>query len=145
MNTNIICHVLIHDESGNFLITRRSENESVLSGYWDIPGGSLEGRESPVDCVNREAQEESGLEVENPNLAFHTSNIDESKGERFVRLIFIARAGNTSVSISEEHDKFEWVTPEEAQSDFQLVDYLEDCFESIKNKSHNLNYLDALN
>jgi 8-oxo-dGTP pyrophosphatase MutT (NUDIX family) len=120
---------------------RRSEDETVLQGYWDIPGGSLHGEESPLDCVIREAKEEAGLEIEAPDLAFHTSNIDESKGERFVRLIFIIGPTNGEVSLSEEHDKFEWVDPAKAPKKLKLVDYLNDFFKVISLESHQLSRL----
>jgi len=140
MNTNLICHTLMYDNSGSFLIMRRAKDESVLTGYWDIAGGSLDGRESPLECAKRETKEESGVSpgLQDLDIAFHTSNIDEGKGERFVRLIFIYGPVDNSVVLSKEHDKFKWVNPKTAKKEFQLVDYLEDCFKTIAKKSHNL-------
>lgn len=32
-----------------------------FAGYWDLPGGGREGRESPLECALRECREELGL------------------------------------------------------------------------------------
>jgi len=44
------------------LITRRPD-KAVLGGYWELPGGKFEPKESPPRCVVREFKEELGLDV----------------------------------------------------------------------------------
>ncbi|MCB9838875.1 MAG: (deoxy)nucleoside triphosphate pyrophosphohydrolase [Phycisphaeraceae bacterium] len=44
------------------LITRRAAG-SVMSGYWELPGGKIEPGETPTACVGRELREELGVEV----------------------------------------------------------------------------------
>lgn len=54
-----------HDSLGDLrvLITLR-DPERVLGGYWELPGGKVEGDESPRDAVVRELREEVGITVE---------------------------------------------------------------------------------
>jgi len=143
MHTNLICHTLLYDDAGLFLVMRRASDESVLPGQWDVPGGSLEGRETPLDCAKREVKEEAGIKIpsQEVDLAFHTSTIDEDKGERFVRLLFIYGPVWSDVVVNEEHDAYKWVEPEVAREDLQLVAYLHECFESIESNTHSLSRL----
>jgi 8-oxo-dGTP diphosphatase len=51
---------LIIDEDRILLVKRKQE---PYKGYWDIPGGFLEGGEHPENGLLREIREETGLEV----------------------------------------------------------------------------------
>lgn len=44
-------------QGGKVLLLENERNE------WELPGGKLELRESPIDCVVREIREEAGWEV----------------------------------------------------------------------------------
>jgi len=50
---------IIRDELGRVLLIRRGDGRG-----WSLPGGIMEPGERIVDCVVREAREETGLEVE---------------------------------------------------------------------------------
>ena len=50
---------IIFDDQGRILLHRRADN-----GLWSLPGGTMEIGESILDCVIREAREETGLDVE---------------------------------------------------------------------------------
>ena len=45
------------------LIDRRLP-EGELAGYWEFPGGKLEGHETAAECIKRELQEELAIDVE---------------------------------------------------------------------------------
>lgn len=48
---------------GRVLIQQRKP-EGLLGGLWEFPGGKREGKESLVNCVRREVQEELGIAVQ---------------------------------------------------------------------------------
>jgi 8-oxo-dGTP diphosphatase len=49
---------IIRDETGRVLLIRRGDGRG-----WSLPGGAMEPGERIADCVVREVQEETGLEV----------------------------------------------------------------------------------
>lgn len=50
---------VIRDKSGRVLLIKRGDGRG-----WSLPGGFMEPSERLADCAVREAQEETGLEVE---------------------------------------------------------------------------------
>ena len=44
-------------ENGNVLLCRRS-GDRELTGWWELPGGKVEGGESIQECIRREIHEE---------------------------------------------------------------------------------------
>ena len=55
--------VLWDRDRQRILIDRRLP-EGELAGYWEFPGGKIEGQETAADCIKRELQEELAIEVE---------------------------------------------------------------------------------
>jgi len=61
-------------------------NPNVFGGYWDIPGGSVEVGETPVDAVKKEALEEVNLVVNVQRIIQEDSVLDAEKDIVFTRL-----------------------------------------------------------
>ena len=59
----VACAVLIN-EKGECLLGSRPEGKP-FAGWWEFPGGKMEGAESIAQTVQRELKEELGLRVEN--------------------------------------------------------------------------------
>ncbi|MCK5044212.1 NUDIX hydrolase [Candidatus Parcubacteria bacterium] len=138
MDKGLIVHTIIFNKKKQILIIKRATNNDVLANYWDVPGGTLKNGEDPCSGAIRETKEESGLDINNPNLFFYTSNIDNEKNKQFVRLIFIAEYKDGEVKVNpKEHNDYRWIDISEVDQ-YQLVDYLYDCFAALKSKKHNL-------
>jgi len=52
---------------GRFLLTSRPEGK-VYAGYWEFPGGKLEGDESVEQALRRELEEEIGVTIGQAHL-----------------------------------------------------------------------------
>jgi 8-oxo-dGTP pyrophosphatase MutT (NUDIX family) len=59
---------LIRDGDGRVFVHRRGPERRVLPGCWDIPGGHVEAGESVLAAGVREAAEELGVTVREPDL-----------------------------------------------------------------------------
>jgi 8-oxo-dGTP diphosphatase len=59
--TQVAVGVLLKSD-GAFLLTTRPEGK-VYAGYWEFPGGKLEGDESVEQALRRELQEEIGITI----------------------------------------------------------------------------------
>ncbi len=54
--------VALIEQDGRILVARRKAGVP-FAHFWELPGGRLQDRESPRDCVVREVKEETGLTV----------------------------------------------------------------------------------
>jgi 8-oxo-dGTP diphosphatase len=71
-------------KEGQILITKRPENVH-LAGLWEFPGGKVESGESLESALQREIQEEIGLEIRLDSEFF---TIDHDYPTKSVRLHF---------------------------------------------------------
>lgn len=58
---------VIRDPQQRIFITQR-QHHTELAGYWEFPGGKLEGGETPLEALIRELHEEVGIRVEQARL-----------------------------------------------------------------------------
>lgn len=131
MNIGLIVHALIRNDRGQILILQRQPRDTVLPDVWDIPGGTLEAGEDPVDGVIRETREETRLDISQVRLLTHTSNVDQKKNKQFVRLIFQSTVATNDVHLRpDEHSDFQWVDPASPPAS-PFVDYLPACFRQL--------------
>ena len=134
MDTRLIIHAVLLSNNQEVLIIKRTENQSVYPGYWDIPGGTLESGELPLEGLKREVKEETNLDIGKASLFFHTANIDKSKNKLFVRLIFLATYKGSNIILNpNEHTEYQWIT-KETYKNFKLIGYLYDCLPQIFDK-----------
>ena len=50
----------IIEKDGKVLTARRKSGKH-LAGYWEFPGGKIEGNETPEECLHRELLEEFNI------------------------------------------------------------------------------------
>jgi len=93
---------------GDLLLLKRRPNDVQMPGIWEVPGGRLEIGENPFDGLKREVKEETGLEVE-VVCPFHVNHFRRQDGQTITMLVFLCKAGEKDVVLSEEHTDFDWV------------------------------------
>lgn len=97
----------------------------------DVPGGRVEFGEAPIQALYREIGEESGLKVKviRPIRVWHF--LKESF--QLVGINFLCLWEDGEVSLSEEHESYQWLTKEAlmAKNWHDLEQYLE-AFEAYE-------------
>lgn len=91
---------------GRVLLCHRSAEREWFPDIWDLPGGHIEGRESPAEALARELEEELGISIEPPSR----SPDRRLAGPNFELLMWIVTewSGKATNRDAGEHDVIEW-------------------------------------
>jgi 8-oxo-dGTP diphosphatase len=103
--------IVINGE-GKLLAIRRSKTAPSRPLTWDFPGGDVDFGENLEASIIREIKEETGFEADKLELLDVHSYINPD-GYFWITIAYKTEVGNNDVSLSYEHDKFQWVAPEE--------------------------------
>jgi 8-oxo-dGTP diphosphatase len=94
---------------GKFLAVRKSGGKPLK---YELPGGRMEFGETAEETVVREVYEETGLSV-TPVKVLDTWNFIKDSLQ-ITGIIYLCASANTaSVVLSDEHDGYEWLAPDE--------------------------------
>ncbi len=93
------------------LIRESSKYTGSTSNKYDLPGGKVNVGESVHDCLKREVKEEVGIEVKIHEPFFVGEWRPTVRGEvvQIIGIFFICEAVTTDVTLSPDHESFEWV------------------------------------
>lgn len=105
----IAAHGFIKNKN-KYLITRRSLLNDYKPGEWDIPGGTVEFGEDPVECLEREIKEESNLKVKVVKPIYIYSYVS-GENRHQLQIVYECEYKSGNVKLNpEEHDEFKWAT-----------------------------------
>ncbi len=99
-------------KNGRILAMKRSMKKDAGPGLWETLSGRIDAGEEPLDAMRREIKEECNLEVEidaRPVTVYQASR----KGKPMILVIYRAKYLSGEVELSEEHDEYAWLTPDE--------------------------------
>ena len=105
--------------TGKILLVQRSRQLDWHPGEWEITYGRIAQFESPEEGLRREIQEELGLtdiEVGGILRVWHIYRGSKKAENDLVGITYRCKTLSDTVVLSDEHEQYTWVTPEEALS-----------------------------
>lgn len=109
--------IIIQQETKKILVTQRANNQDWHPNEWEITYGRIDQHESPEAGLMREVSEEIGindLSIVRVLRAWHMYRGPVSADNELVGITFVCTTDTTSVHLSNEHQEYRWVTPQEA-------------------------------
>ena len=91
----------------NYLLLRRSPQETSFHGMFELPGGELEAGETAQQAAVIETKEEAGLDVKVVDKI--GQHVDHDMKKIYHGFIVKMKKGQR-VKLSEEHDSHKWAT-----------------------------------
>ena len=118
MKLFVAAKAVIVRPDGKILLLRESSSydEGSKEDSWDLPGGRLNPGEKVTDTLAREVQEESGLAISSSQIIEVFDHFAKIRVEdcHIVAIYFLARVQSEEVTLSADHDQYEWIDPADA-------------------------------
>ncbi|OGI27770.1 MAG: nucleotide exchange factor GrpE [Candidatus Moranbacteria bacterium RIFOXYB1_FULL_43_19] len=120
--------VLFYDrKQDKFLVVKVKNKEGWYyknMGPWEFPGGGFDEAEILEKSLKREIQEEVGTDIEYKILDIvHVNDYTAPSGHKIV-LVHLADYFSGEIVLSEEHDEYEWISPEEIEKSKEYKNWL---------------------
>ncbi|HEX7632924.1 MAG TPA: NUDIX domain-containing protein [Candidatus Saccharimonadales bacterium] len=109
MDSQVAVKAVIRNKDNKFLIVREGER-------WQAVGGRLEKGEKLEDGLRRETQEETGITDLTVGKVIHVDEwFAKPEGElkHIVALFFDCSTSSSTVILSDEHQEYAWITPDD--------------------------------
>jgi dATP pyrophosphohydrolase len=105
-----------YNDNVEYLVMKRSDNEDIYPGIWQVVTGMIEPDESAQEAALRELHEEAGLRPsELYCLPYITSFFSIRRNQlQHVPVFGVIVSEDDKVILSEEHSEFKWVSFDEA-------------------------------
>lgn len=99
---------------GNKILFSRRYNTGFHDGEYSLPAGHLEGNETLISAMVREAEEEIGIKLKPENLKLAHVLYRKEPNEERINFFFIAENWGGKPKIMEPHkcDDLKWFEPE---------------------------------
>lgn len=121
-------------QENKILLIKRS-NTGWMDGFYSVPAGSIDGDETLVRSIMREAKEEVNVDVKEADLHLvHTLHC-LTHGEEWMGVFFIANKwkGEPTVNEPHKHSEVKWVNIHVLPGN--IIPYVKQAIESYLNKS----------
>ena len=106
--------VVRHDGQGLSVLVLRRAGGTRCTGAWEIVHGRVDPGERPEEAAVREVTEETGLTIDRLyNLTCQPFYLHRLSTVQMA-VVFVAFVGAGEVTLGPEHDRMEWLTPDEA-------------------------------
>jgi len=122
---------IVHDEK--ILIVRESDRyaEGTNAGLFDVPGGRVQPGQHFAESLQREVQEETGLQIAigQPFFVNEWRPTINGTPTQIIGTFFVCTTDTTAVTLSPDHDDCQWIDPAAYQEN-NLIENLYGAFEA---------------
>jgi 8-oxo-dGTP diphosphatase len=109
--------LIIHEKTGKLLVTQRASTLDWQPNEWEITYGRIDQHEDPESGLRREISEELGLtdlNIHKVIRVWHMYRGPRSAENDLIGITFLCSTNTDTIQISNEHQQYQWVTPQEA-------------------------------
>lgn len=109
----VVAKLIVIDGDNNYLLLHRGGGHPLYPNDPDVPGGSLESGEQPIDTMLREIDEEVGLKLD-ADATKLLANGDSFSDDGTMYYVYETRLNyRPDVMLSWEHETYAWVSRKE--------------------------------
>ena len=112
-------NIIVEHENKILLLKRNTE---PYLGKFALPGGFVDYDEQVEVAAVREVKEETGLDIE-VIIPFNVNHFTRDDGQTITMLVYLCKALNETVTLSEEHPEYKWLTLENAKKEINEYFY----------------------
>jgi len=105
------------NDSGKILILQQSSKLDWQPSEWEIPYGRLDQFEDAETGLRREMKEELGIrsiEIVKVIRVWHIFRGSKKADNELIGITYHCRTKTEKMHLSDEHEEYQWVAPEEA-------------------------------
>lgn len=126
---------LIQNQKGHILLLKRSKLVKSYRGYWQLPEGKIERKETAIQALNREIEEELCVKIIKTKFLGVYSYVQSFL---FIPVFEIDRSIfkveiKGKIRLSHEHTQYRWVSKNNL-SNYKLLPGMRDIFNKLLTK-----------
>ncbi len=119
MRGKVVVRAIVLNDNDEVLLLRRDKNDDSRPGDQDFPGGGVDEDEDLTAAVCHEVFEEAGLTVAAADMQLFFGHTEVDDGMSVTRLVFFATVHNPVITLSSEHDGYQWVPADKVSTEFR--------------------------
>lgn len=121
LNAQITTQAIIKNDQGEILLLKRNKP----GGWFTLPGGTVDEKESIIDALTREIFEETALKlkIDRPVWVWQSNHI----GKDLIGIVFAVDKKipeDSPIVLSKEHNEFKWFSFDDLMKDPAVDPYI---------------------
>ena len=119
---------------GNEILLLKRGNTGWMDGFYSVPAGALDGKETLIEAIIREANEEVAITIDASNLRHIHTMHNLTENEEWIGIFFVTDQwnGTPKVNEPEKHTEVKWVTVSELPDN--TIPYVRQAIEAYQKK-----------
>jgi len=107
---------VIRNNSGKYLVLKRSEREIAYPGMYTFPGGKVEGNDSVEETLIKEVKEEAGLTLKPGKILLKDKSFVRPDNQTVKVFSYLCETEDTNVKISTDFTAYKWIDAAELKT-----------------------------